>query len=317
MIEIVKMIFGSHLYGTNTEDSDLDFKGVFLPSREEVLLGRIQKVVGSCTKEGSGKNTKDDVDTEYFSLHYFIELACQGQTVALDMLHAPDNMIIFEKPTIWGAIRNERARFYTKNLDAFVGYARKQASKYGVKGSRLNAAKEVLDYFKILLPQTKLMDVWDALPMGEHIQKHDIEIPRMYEVCGRQIQETCKVEYAKSIIQKYYDNYGARAEAAARNEGVDWKAVSHALRAAYQVEQILTEGTIIFPLKEAVLLKQVKAGELDYTTVVAPMLDSLIINVEQLALKSNLPEEVDRAYWDDFIMRIVDRYVVSPGVSSV
>lgn len=35
---IVKMKFGSHLYGTNTEDSDVDYKGVFLPSKKEILL---------------------------------------------------------------------------------------------------------------------------------------------------------------------------------------------------------------------------------------------------------------------------------------
>ena len=40
---IVKMKFGSHLYGTDTENSDVDYKGVFLPSKEDILLGRIQK----------------------------------------------------------------------------------------------------------------------------------------------------------------------------------------------------------------------------------------------------------------------------------
>jgi len=42
---IVKMKFGSHLYGTATVDSDLDYKGVFLPSKKEVLLGKIHKSI--------------------------------------------------------------------------------------------------------------------------------------------------------------------------------------------------------------------------------------------------------------------------------
>lgn len=29
-------LFGSHLYGTATENSDTDYLGVFIPSREEI-----------------------------------------------------------------------------------------------------------------------------------------------------------------------------------------------------------------------------------------------------------------------------------------
>jgi len=59
------------------------------------------------------------------------------------MLHALDSMIL-ETSAIWQAIINERRRFYSKRLDSFVNYARKQASMYGIKGSRLQAAKASL-----------------------------------------------------------------------------------------------------------------------------------------------------------------------------
>lgn len=77
----------------------------------------------------------DDVDVEIYSLHYFIHLACQGETVALDMLHAPDEMIEVSSP-LWEEIVKLRDRFYTKNLRAFIGYARRQAAKYGINGTR-------------------------------------------------------------------------------------------------------------------------------------------------------------------------------------
>jgi len=35
---ICEMVFGSHLYGTATEKSDRDFKGIFLPTAEEILF---------------------------------------------------------------------------------------------------------------------------------------------------------------------------------------------------------------------------------------------------------------------------------------
>lgn len=311
MKTIVKLMFGSQLYGTNTPDSDQDFKGVFLPSKEQILLGKIPKSINESTKkENQLKNTSKDVDFETYSLHYFIYLACEGETVALDMLHAPDNMII-EKSHIWNLIVAERERFYTKNLKAFVGYARRQASKYGIKGSRLNDAQKVLDALKRVNDSTnrcRLLDIWPILPTGEHIFKHppNENGERMYEVCGRKIGEKVTLQYARETVKRFVDNYGERARKAADNEGIDWKAVSHACRAAYQVKQILLENTIVFPLKEAKFLKSVKCGELDYQTIVAPKLEDLMTEVEELSLKSNLPDKVDRKFWDRFIINVLE-----------
>ena len=312
MQTIVKLIFGSHLYGTDTPDSDQDFKGVFMPSREQVLLGRIPKSFSEKTKhDNSSKNTSEDIDLEIYSLHYFIHLACEGETVALDMLHAPDEMIV-EKSPVWDLIVQNREKFYTKNLKAFVGYARRQAAKYGIKGSRLNDAIRVRDFLiNLNAPFDKMCDYWDKLPTGEHIIKHPTDatnIIRMYEVCGRKIGDSARIEYATDVVKRFCDAYGERARMAAANEGIDWKAMSHALRAAMQVKQILTEKTLTLPFKEseAAFLRLVKRGKLDYQKTVAPTLEELITEVEVLSLASDLPEKVNRKFWDDFIMREVD-----------
>ena len=94
---IVKMKFGSELYGTATPESDQDFKGVFLPTKEQVLLQRVPRSLIFNTKKSTGaytvKNSSQDIDCEFYSLHYFIDLACKGETAALDMLHAPLNFL--------------------------------------------------------------------------------------------------------------------------------------------------------------------------------------------------------------------------------
>jgi len=314
MKTIVKTIFGSHLYGTNTPDSDQDFKGVFLPSKEQILINKIPKSINQYTKSNNQvKNSSKDIDFEIYSLHYFIHLACEGETAALDMLHTPKELII-EKHPIWDEIILHRNKFYTKNLKAFIGYARRQAAKYGIKGSRLNDAKLVLEFFNTYLrndPYIKLYAIWDFLPIGEHIFKHppNENGERMYEVCGRKIGEKVNIEYAYGIVEKFIAAYGNRAKLAAENKGIDWKAVSHAFRAAYQIKQILTEGTIIFPLKESKELLEIKLGKLDYQTKVAPELDNLICEVEELSLNSNLPEKVNRNFWDKFIINTLETYV--------
>jgi hypothetical protein len=78
------------------------------------------------------------------------------------------------------------------------------------------------------------------------------------------------------------------------------------LRAAIQTKEIMTQGTIKFPLKDAPFLMQVKAGNLDYTAEVAPLLESLMDQVEKLVSQSNLPEKVDIDYWNRFICETIE-----------
>ena len=178
---IVKMKFGAHLCDTATSDSDMDYKGIFLPTKEELLLGRVPKSHNYSTGKDDSRNTENDVDTELYSLHYFIKLACAGQTVAMDMLHAPDSMIL-KKSKIWDDIVKYKQKFYTKNL--------------------------------------------------------------------------------KSLN---------------------------------------------FPLRNADFLRKVKQGKLDYLSEVGPLLETLMEEVESLALISNLPEAVDRKFWDQFICETLER----------
>jgi hypothetical protein len=305
---IVKMKFGSHLYGTNSDVSDIDYKGVYLPKKEEILLNDIPKCLSHSTGNGLNKNNPNDVDEDIYSLHYFVKLASDGQTVAMDMLHAPESMLIVNSD-IWRNIVKNRSKFYTKNLNSFVNYARRQASKYGIKGSRLSAALQVVSILEKQRPESKLRDIWEQLPRNEYC--HDIGANpngiRQYQVCGKTFQETSAVGYALPILGKFYDDYGHRAKLAAENKNIDWKAISHALRAAIQTKEILINGTINFPLKDASFLLAVKSGRLGYSSEVAPILESLMDEVENLIEKSRLPERVDKDFWNAFICETLDR----------
>jgi hypothetical protein len=192
----------------------------------------------------------------------------------MDMLHAPDRMLV-ESSDLWRNIVKQKNRFYTKNLNSFVNYARRQASKYGIKGSRLNAALQVLTILKSNNPEGKLRDIWTQLPRNEYC--HDTGVDpngmRQYQVCGKTFQESSAIGYVLQIIKKFYDDYGHRAKQAAENRNIDWKAISHALRAAIQTREILTTGTITFPLKDASFLLKIKSGRMDYTSEVAPVLE--------------------------------------------
>jgi len=317
---ILKTIFGSHLYGTDTPESDKDYKVIYVPSKRDILLNKnLYTSKHEQTKVGEGKNTKDDTDIEYIPLHQFIKLACQGDTMALDLLHVPES-IILEKNYIWDEIQKRRQTFYTKNLKAFVGYARKQASKYGIKGSRLDTCKKVMDILKSESEETRVRQVFDNIPEWEHthklVNKNGI---RELKVCGKTIQETQSCEYAYDIIRRYYCEYGTRAKDASENKNIDWKAVSHAIRAAYEVLSIYNNNEIVFPLEQAEFLKNVKLGKLNYLIKVAPKLESLMEEIEEKSKTVDLPEEVNKEWWEYWLMETVEKYYwceeYNPGIS--
>lgn len=319
----MKCLFGSHLYGLQTPNSDKDYKGIYLPEKDNLLLGNYAKHYSQSTGDGKSKNTANDIDVEIFSLPYFIELACKGETVAIDMLHADNTLpelISDVKPLwcIWHQIQMQRTKFYTKDMKSYVGYARKQSNKYGVKGSRMGDVEKVINWLKFSKNEeqrltTTIRQVYKQLPTSEFIRLVSQDTKqgelKFYEICGRKYQDTLTLEQLLVHAQGIYDEYGDRAKMAKLDLGVDWKAVSHALRASYQMLGILKDGDFDYPLPQTEFLLAVKTGQLNFVNEVQPELESVIQTIEKLAENSSLPQKVDRAYWDKWLLKVYNDYL--------
>lgn len=305
---LVTMVFGSHLYGTDTEQSDHDYKGVVMQPLRDLLLGKTMRSVHTSTKVGSAsKNTPQDVETELYSLHYFLHLASEGETVALDMLHAPPLFYVGEVSPVWTNLVTERARFYTCNLKSFVGYARHQAAKYGVKGSRLAEARIAREFLASCMPSDRLVDVWTILPEGEHLHKRSNKVGLLWDVCGKQMTGQSYCHHYLPMLDHFIARYGGRALQAETNQGIDWKAVSHAFRAGYQVLHILRDGGYTYPLEEALQLKQIKAGAIPWLEA-GKQLDALLDECEAASQQSTLPERVDTRWIEGWLLDTVRKY---------
>jgi hypothetical protein len=311
MNNIVKMYFGSHLYGTNTESSDVDYKGIYLPSLRQVFLCDVPKSVNNNTKSGnSGKNTPDDVDEEIYSLHYFIKLALNNETIAIDMLHCSDELLVVDSP-IWQGIRRNRSKFYTKKLNGYTGYIYRQSAKYGQKGSRLDTCEKFMDFLKRFPEDTKLSTIWEKIPIfSEHIKfiENSPNNLRQLMVVGKIIQETVTTDYAYYVIKNYHDEYGHRAKLAKENQGIEWKAVSHAYRYCLQIEELIETDDIIFPLKERQLLIDIKKGKYNYLEEIGPMIDEKMNKINKLFEVWDVPKEPDKEFWNEFIVKMYDGY---------
>ena len=299
---VVKILFGSHLYGTDTLASDLDYKGIFVPSTEDVCLGKIPRSINPSGNDNTRKNAPGELDIEWLSLHHFVKLALEGQTMAIDMLYAPESHTTFlTYDEIWGYLVENRDKFLSKNMRAFIGYARAQAAKYSLKGERLDKLR---DFYAIANEEAEgvpLSEIWDELPRdGEQINPQGV---RELLIAGKVYGETTAIGTICASVRKIIGRYGNRARAAAEAGGVDWKAMSHALRVSCELSELLRNKNIVFPLKSAPILLAIKNGEWTLE-MVENAIDHALTEVEELMAISDLPETADHKFWNDWLVDI-------------
>ncbi|QEX15358.1 hypothetical protein FRZ44_06410 [Hypericibacter terrae] len=313
---IVEMRVGSHLYGTDTPRSDLDIKGVYLPAARDILLQRVApSLLQAAAKAPGQRNQAGDQDCEYYSLQRYLEFLAEGQTGALDMLFAPEGAMLRPPAPLWYEIQAASGRLVTRQAASFLRYSRQQAAKFGIKGSRVAAGRRALAVLSAaearLGTTARLEEIADELAIlvqgAEHLGLVDLPAPGgeavpHLEVCGRKISYRVSIKTAREIVQKLVEEYGARALQAERNEGVDWKALSHAVRVGREAVELLQTGRIAFPLREAGHLKRIKAGEIPYQ-LVAEEIESLLVEVETAAAGSRLSPTPDRGLIEELVSR--------------
>lgn len=263
---IVEMKFGSVLYGTNTPASDTDFKAVHVPDGRAIVLHRFSDTLTRNTKSNNAeKNTTGDVDQESYTLGKFTKLLTEGQTVAMDMLFCPRDMYLGVPNWVWLTIQNNKHKFLTSKAASFVGYVKTQSNKYGIKGSRMATARAAVEMLTSAMARlgttAKLQDIngllegfvkchdhasIDVLPSGHGDDKTIL----CFNVCGRKTQYPGSIKIAKECYERLFAEYGKRALQAETNQGIDWKALSHAVRVGRECIELLTTGHITFPRPE-------------------------------------------------------------------
>jgi predicted nucleotidyltransferase len=268
-------------------------------------LGKIRDTI-----EGEG-------DMQLFSLQKFLRLAAEGQSVALEMLFS--NRLFISSP-IWDELVRNRHRFLSKKMKSFMDFSKAQAAKYSYRADRLNDLLSLRKFLRdwvinISAPilgcdplDAKLSVLWDILPEGVNFQKSTNRFNRskdnrIYLICGRELQVHCSVSHILQFLGCLIDEYGERVKKAAEQK-VDTKSLSHAFRVSYQARQLVLERNLTFPAREVQFLRQVKFGQLDLIKdKLDSKLDDLINEIDKLVLDSNLPDEVDWAWCEEFILK--------------
>lgn len=167
--------YGSHLYGLNTENSDLDFRGIYIPTLDDIILHKDKDEINEEVtlweiRDSNRENPtyyieepkvlinswyvrEVKVDIKIFSLQKFIQLCSKADTNALDLLFSIECNLV-EKyidykvnvldSIMWNIFINRNKLINTDRLESPITYAFKQAEKYSIKGTRYKIMQDIL-----------------------------------------------------------------------------------------------------------------------------------------------------------------------------
>lgn len=343
---ISQFIVGSNLYGTNTPQSDIDVRGVFVPD-EQYFYGWLHRI----------EQFEDKVnDVTYHEIRKFLKLAVDNNPNIIEYLFIPENLcMVYTKE--WEDIINERNKFLSKKIKyTFSGYAHSQfnrikrhrgwllnppkkkpeRSDYGLDNTRSTLSKEQIGAFNVLLA-LYLEDIRQFHSLREDLEKME-ETHNFKNMC--QQMKTLDLQAIKTIIpisdnflealerekayinaKREWDQYqnwkkNRNPDRAILEEkyGYDTKHASHLYRLMSEGEELLLMGHITFPRPDAEKLLDIRNGCLSYDQLMQIIQDYDNF-FEELYEKTWLPHSPDRVTIDQLCQNIVKEYL-SKGIKN-
>jgi hypothetical protein len=312
---LAEIVSGSHLFGTSTPTSDRDFKVIYIPDLNQVLLERRSAIINKRPEGVSDDDIMpaDESEYEFVPLKTFAEHFFEGQTYAIESAF----VIAFSNNENKQFVNCYDARivefchelindFLTDDITKMIQYAMSQAELYGARASRLNSVEAIIELIEHELTEG-LLDVSNTLGSIESkLTKLQSEFIFMTEikdtktgydkmpalsVNNRTYALTTKVGHFLNAMKGLRDKYGERVRKSQGDE-VDWKALSHAIRITEEALEILTVGKINFPRESAKHLLDIKNGKIPFDRVKAEFeeLNERVTNAQQI---TNLPFKDD------------------------
>ena len=338
--ETFKMIFkcvaGSHLYGTNTPQSDVDERGVFIPDCR-YFLGFMNRI-----EQFEDKNN----DITYFELRKFLHLACENNPNIIELLFVPTNkMILCTKE--WEEIIENRNYFVSKKSKfTFTGYAHSQFNRiklhrrwlmspptkkperkdFGLLDNSRSLSKDQIGAFNVLLA-LKLETIKEFHPLKEQIElmneTYDFKTlcKQFLDIDPKALQAIIPIndefidilqrENKYAVHEREWNQYqtwkkNRNPERAKLEEkfGFDTKHGSHLLRLISEGEELLTTGFITFPRPDSKFLLEVKNGKYKYEEL-EDLLEKYDEKFNEFYETSPLPRSADRNKIDELCIKLV------------
>lgn len=299
---ILEIRHGSHLYGTNTPESDEDFVGVFMPSIDYVFgLKSVQEVdLGTVNKGQDGKNTKDATDRKLYEFRKFLKLCLDNNPNILEVLFVNrENIVHIE--SAGETLLSLRDCFPSKLcIPKFIGYAHAQKHKMIIKKdhySELLSGYGVLSVTEDKLTMGQLYDRMEDHPnhKGIFIKKGTGAHIHIGDIC---FEPGVYVKKARRKLKERIDKATNRSELILKH-GYDTKFGAHLIRLLLEGKELLGTGRIEFPLKQAKELRDIRCGNATINEVLQ-YADSIEADIDKIKTSSRLQDKPDYKKVEEF-----------------
>ena len=288
-------VSGSQLYGTDTPESDLDTRGVFLPPMEFTLNPFLDADVFD-KFEGE--------DRVLYSMSKFFKLSYENNPNILELLYVPDDKVLFMSDA-WELVVENRELFLSKRVaKKFMGYAFGQLA-------RLEAHRR----WFVNPPNRKPLREDFGLnhtPDVSMVWLESLKNTMNFSILKPEYADMARREMAYRDEKRDWDNYKkwkeTRNPARRGSEemyGYDTKFAMHVFRLMEEGRQLLLNHEVEFPLHNAEFLLGVRRGSMSYKEMME-MADSLKEDFERWNRDSSLPDNPDMWALVDLYMKVLE-----------
>lgn len=290
---ILEIVTGSHLYGTQTETSDIDQVGIFLPDITHILgFKTVEEVDFSIIdKQENGKNTQYAQDKKLYEFRKFLKLALENNPNILEQLFCNEENIIFING-VGRELLSIKHLFPWKGCkQRFLGYAFSQKHKMVVKKDNYFDFLSALDYLNTIDDGKTLLELVLDSKCPHFIQRRNDYRGNIsfVQIGDLNLMPASDVAKAKQIISERLSKVGNREELLTKY-GFDSKFASHLIRLLFEGIELLKTGEIKFPLQEAQLLRDIRNGKWEIPKIF-DLSNELEKETEALYLTTKLPSK--------------------------
>lgn len=310
---VLLTVGGSHAYGTNTENSDLDIRGCALNSGREILLGKdFEQVVDRST------------DTVIYSFKKLISLLTNANPNVIEMLGCKPEHYFYLHPVGQELIDNAHLFLSKKAIQSFGGYATQQLRRLENKANRYlgqtENEKHILDSienasyeFKRRYPEMP-EDAIKLFVAASNNEELDSEIFMNINLTHYPLRDYVGLVNEMQSIVRSYNKLGKRNENAMSHDKLG-KHSMHLIRLYMMCLDILEKEQIItYREKEHDLLMDIRNGKyLDSnsqpTSAFFDILNEYEKRFEYAKKNTALPDEPDYEAIDEFVSDINGRII--------
>lgn len=291
---IFESLHGSQIYGTDTPESDKDYRGVCIPPRE-VREGLLIKFEQKDSWEGKYE------DRVIYDLKKFLLLCKDANPNIIEMLFIPRNFWINFSDE-WLEILDNYKLFVSKKVKyTFTGYAHSQLAR--IKRHRawlLNPPKK--------LPTREEYGLKPTSKLNYEQMGAILTIPEGF-VKDEYVEESRK-EKAYREAKTYWDMYSEwernrnkKRQDLEAKYGYDTKHAMHLVRLIFEGMEILEKGFITLPRPESYELQEVRNGLYTYDGLIE-FVEDFDKKFDEAYDKSTLPLQPDISKINELYLKL-------------